>query len=388
MNIAFFSDSYRPYFSGVVKSIDSFKEELEKKGHLVYIFAPDYPSVDKQDDVYRFTSLPTPLKKDFRLAIPISNKITSIMKGLKIDIIHTHTPFLMGGLARYAAHKLNIPLVFTYHTLYEEYVHYVPLIGNLARGVTIRYVKDFCRSCDLIIAPSGYVEKRIKNYQIDSPVLTISTGLNIDSYRNKKEKLLEEINNDFHLNKFALKLIFVGRLGEEKNVSFLLRVFNLLVCKHRLKACLIIIGSGPDRDKLEKYCQEKGLSAQVIFTGKESPERVTAFYQLSDIFVFPSRTETQGLVTIEAMASGLPVVAVNAAGTKYMVDNMLNGILVDEEEEEFVEAIFNLSTDSFLYKTMRENAIKKSNSFSIEKMTTALITGYQSLFENKQVKTS
>ncbi|NLM96277.1 MAG: glycosyltransferase family 4 protein, partial [Halanaerobiaceae bacterium] len=260
MNIAFFSDSYRPYFSGVVKSIDSFKKELEKKGHFVYIFAPDYPSVDEEEGIYRFASLPTPTKKDFRLAIPISNKISSLLKRLEIDIIHTHTPFLMGGLARYVARKLDIPLVFTYHTLYEEYVHYVPLVGNLARGVTIRYVKDFCRSCNLIIAPSGYVEKRIKNYQIDRPVLTIPTGLELDIYRNRNEKLLEEIRNDYKLDKFALKLVFVGRLGEEKNVSFLLRAFNFLVREHGLDACLIVIGSGPDRDKLEKYCLEEGLS--------------------------------------------------------------------------------------------------------------------------------
>ncbi|NLM96932.1 MAG: glycosyltransferase family 4 protein, partial [Halanaerobiaceae bacterium] len=125
-----------------------------------------------------------------------------------------------------------------------------------------------------------------------------------------------------------------------------------------------------------------------IFTGKESHERVIAFYQLSDVFVFPSRTETQGLVTIEAMACGLPVVAVNAAGTRYMVDNMLNGILVDEDEEEFAEAVFKLSTDSLFYKTMSENAEKKSISFSIEKTTTALIAGYLSLCENKQLESS
>lgn len=386
MNIAFFTDSYRPYLSGVVKSIDSFRKELERQGHSVYIFAPDYPFVGRQKGIYRFISLPTPSQKDFRLAIPISNRIIPELKGLNLDIIHTHTPFLMGKLARHTANRLKLPLVFTFHTLYDQYVHYVPIFGELARNFIIKYVNDYCQSCGLIIAPSRYVEKKLKDFDIKSLILTVPTGIDLEFYIKRNRKLLlEEIKRELRIADFAAKLVYVGRLGVEKNLAFLLRSFNIIVKKYKLNACLIIVGEGSERGILERYCQTEGIDSQVIFTGKQSPEQVAAYYQLSDLFVFPSRTETQGLVTIEAMASGLPVVAVNAAGTRDMVDDKVNGILVEENEDQFANAVFNLLTDRSLYDKMSIKALTKADSLSIEKMTYRLLDGYQELISRKNM---
>jgi 1,2-diacylglycerol 3-alpha-glucosyltransferase len=386
MKIAFFTDSYKPYLSGVVKSIDTFREELENQGHRVYIFAPDYPGTEKEEGVFRFRSLPTPVQNDFRLAIPLSHKITEQLRELEIDIIHTHSPFLMGWLARYAARRLSLPLVFTYHTLYDEYVHYLPVIKNLAKAFTIRYCREYCQSADLVIAPSVFVEKRLRGYRVKTPIVTVPTGIDLETYLRKDMEQLSSLRRELaEKADFERLLIFVGRLGEEKNVYFLLRAINKLLKDSGDELALLVVGDGPERISMEDYCSQVGISSKVIFVGKQSPEMVTAYYQLSDLFVFPSVTETQGLVTLEAMASGLPVVAVDAAGTRYMVDDGVNGILVEEDENAFAGAVLEILKDDESFQKMSESALTRAMSLSSEKTASRLVEGYQSLFNNQGV---
>lgn len=386
MNIAFFTDSYHPYVSGVVNSIERFKKELEKEGHKVYIFAPAYPDTEKEEGVFRYISIPAVVQKDFRLAIPYSRKLIPVLKSLELDIIHTHTPFLMGFLARHAAHKLRLPLVFTFHTLYDQYLHYLPLLGGMCGNILNYYLQSFCNSCDLIVAPSKYVEADLKRKRISTPVVAVSTGIDLAPFKSNDEEELNKLRKAYNIHEKEEILLFVSRLGEEKNPFFLLEAYHRLIDKYGINPPLFIVGDGPEREKMERYCQKKALTEQVIFTGKKRYAEVVQLYKMSTLFVFPSKTETQGLVTLEAMAGGLPVVAVNAAGSSTMVEDGVDGFLVQEDPDEFARAIYKIMTDDMLYNKMRINAFKKAEELSIERMAARLLLAYKTIRSNKQEK--
>lgn len=382
MKIGFFTDSYKPYLSGVVKSIESFTTELRKQGHCVYIFAPDYPEVKKQENEYRFVSLPVPTNTDFRLAIPLSKKILPEIRRLNLDIIHTHSPFLMGRLGRYIARKLNIPLVFTYHTLYDQYIHYVPIARRLARRLTIKYCRDYSQSCDLIITPTDFVQQVLWDHKIVTKMLTVPTGINLRAYRFDSEKQQEKIKRKYGIADKERVLLFVGRLGEEKNVSFLLKSYKYIV-DSLFDTRLVIVGDGPQKAWLKRLAEELHIADNVVFTGKQESERVVYFYQLADLLLFPSITETQGLVTLEAMAGGAPVIAIDAAGSSSMIDNGVNGILVKGDKNLFAQATIELLTNEMKYRIMKKNALKKAEELSINKMTQRLLHAYQGLLSNR-----
>ncbi|MFP4017541.1 MAG: glycosyltransferase family 4 protein, partial [Halanaerobiales bacterium] len=371
MNIAFFTDSYKPYLSGVVKSIETFSKELEKLGHKVYIFAPDYPNVEKQKGVYRFISIPVFAQNDFRLAIPISNNILAEIKKLKIDIIHTHSPFLMGQLARYVSKKSGVPLVFTYHTLYDKYIHYFPFARKMARGFVNKYCNEYCQACDLVISPSEFVKTRLIKKGITVPIVTIPTGIDLETYHLGGGG---NIRKEYGLSGDDKILLYVGRLAQEKNIPFLLKVFKQI--SDRDNIYLILVGSGPEYTSLQKEAENLNISNQVIFAGGQQPARVVEFYLDADIFVFPSLTETQGLVILEAMAGGLPVVAVDAAGSTSIIEDGENGIVVSENEDIFALAVNQLLDNTDLYNKMQINARKKAEQMSIGNMSLKLIDSY------------
>jgi len=380
MKIGYFTDSYKPYMSGVVKSIDSFSNHLRKKGHQVYIFAPDYPGVKKNNDnVYRFKSLPTFTGTNFRLAIPFSAKLLASINSFNLDIIHTHSPFLMGWLGKVIARKNNIPLVFTYHTLYEKYAHYAPFAPGIVKIITRKHSDKYCSACNMIITPSDYVQQQLKEKEIKVSMITIPTGVEINKYKSCNNL---QLKNKYGIADNEKVLLFVGRLGDEKNVEFLLRVFMEILNKiNRVK--LLLVGDGPRKKKLEKLSKIYNIQDRVIFTGWQPPDKVQDFYLASDLFVFPSMTETQGLVTLEAMAGGLPVVAVNAAGSMAMVDDGLNGLLVKADEHFFANAVIDLLTHEKRYKLLARNAKKKGEKYSMSGMAERLIKCYEALLVGK-----
>lgn len=382
MKIGFFTDSYKPYLSGVVKSIELFSSEIEKADHEVYIFAPDYPDAKNQDHIYRFMSLPVPTNRDFRVAIPLSNNVLQTAKKIGLDIVHTHSPFLMGRLGRYVARKLRIPLIFTYHTLYEEYAHYAPVGKELARKLAVKYSRDYCQSCDLVITPSKFVEGKLRSYRITTPLDTIPTGIDLKKY--EKTKYLN-IRDEYQLMDKDKILLFVGRLGLEKNVSFLIDSFKIIT-DSLSNVKLIIIGDGSERNRLEEQTNNLMLNNKVIFAGWQEPDRVIDFYKNSDLFVFPSLTETQGLVSLEAMAGGLPVVAANVAGSTSMIDDGLNGLLIKPDIYLFAQGVIDLLTHETRYNLFTKNAFKKAEELSIEKMAAKLLQSYEEISRVKANK--
>ncbi|MGR6835657.1 glycosyltransferase family 4 protein [Syntrophomonas erecta] len=380
MRIGVFTDSYKPYTSGVVTSISTFQEELTRLGHEVFIFAPSYPDYDEQEErVYRFYSLPSPTNPDYALAIPILPGLNMLVKKLNLDIIHVHSPFTMGRVGLRYARKYHTPIVFTYHTLYDQYVHYVPVAQDLAKEITIKYSNNFCNHCQHIIVPTTEVKEILEGYQIRSSISVIPTGVPVNKFKNGNSRWLKD---HYPIPENNQVLLFVGRLTKEKNLEFLIQAFAE-VKRSKPDTTLVLTAQGPLEDDLKKLAENLGLSlkSDVIFTGALPFDTLVHVYYSSDLFVFSSMTETQGLVLIEAMASGLPVVAVRAYGVQDMVDHNKNGILTTCDKGEFSSAIVRLLDDPVLYHKFKKNALVKADSLSSLNMAIKLEEVYQELCE-------
>ncbi|UNC92387.1 glycosyltransferase family 4 protein [Candidatus Contubernalis alkaliaceticus] len=379
MKIGIFTDSFRPYKSGVVRSIESFSSQLTLMGHEVYVFGPDYPNCEKEDRVFRFISIPAPTQPDFTLAIPFSPKLGKTIKELGIDIIHLQSPFLLGRLGLRYAKKYNIPLVFTYHTMYDQYVHYLPIAKNFSKVLMQRWSKDFCNHCDLVITPTEIVQEHIKSSGVEVPVINLSTGIDTKEFEDTDSTWLRK---NFGFKDDETILLHIGRLGKEKNVSFLLKAFKEIL-NHQPKGKLVIVGGGPDLKNLQNTAEDLNIHENVIFTGIIPREQLINAYAGADIFIFASLTETQGLVLCEAKAAGLPVVAVKALGASEMINNGLDGYLTSYSQGQFVEKVLVLMENRELREDMSQRAKESAFEMSSYNQTKKLLNAYKGLLEWK-----
>lgn len=381
MKVGIFTDSYKPYTSGVVTSIATFKEELIKLGHEVYIFAPSYPDYDdKEAGVYRYFSMTSPTNPDFALAIPLYPGMHMLLNKLDLDIIHVHSPFTMGRVGMHWANRQHVPLLFTYHTLYDQYAHYVPVAQELVKEMALRFSNNFCNQCDHIVVPSKDIQRLLHSYEISTPITVIPTGVPLQKFQRPRENWLRNKYNIPPENKI---LLFVGRLTREKNLEYLIKAFTL-VKKEMANTTLVLTAQGPLEDELKQLTKDLGmkLDIDVIFTGAQPFDTLVDIYYSSDLFVFSSMTETQGLVLIEAMAAGLPVVALRASGVQDMVDNGIDGILTNGDMGEFSQAIIDILSDEKLYQYYKGNALQKANSLSSSNMAIKLERVYEQLLRN------
>ncbi len=384
MKIGIFTDSYRPYTSGVVRSIETFSKELTEMGHEIYIFAPSYPKYKNERDgsVFRFVSIPTPTNSDFALALPFSLRLRRVVRRLNLDIIHVQSPFLLGALGARCARRLGIPLVFTFHTMYEKYVHYVPFAQTITSEITRTVCREFSNKCNMVIVPTMIVKEYLNEIGVRSPIRSVPTGIDIDIYSKGDPNWLRE---KFNIDPDKKVLIFVGRLGQEKNVNFLLKSFAD-IAKTNPDTILVLVGEGPERKDLEHESELMGIRGRLIFTGTLSKEEVASAYCGSDIFVFASVTETQGLVVGEAKAAGLPVVAVRAYGVSEMVEDKVDGFLTELTQSEFTGKINLLLNNDELRAAMSKNARKNAEKLSSRNAALRLLEIYNESIQNKASK--
>lgn len=382
MKIGMFTDSYRPYTSGVVRSIETTAGKLTELGHEVYIFAPSYPNYEKEPNVFRFASVPTPTYPDFAIALPFSLYLNATIRRLDLDVIHVHSPFSMGLLGARCAKRYDIPLVFTYHTMYDQYVHYLPFAQGISRKVVLRLSKKFCNRCDLVITPTEIIRNIVAD-RIETRVEAVPTGIEMNEFSNMDRTWLRReynISDDYKI------LLHLGRLGKEKNVGFLLKSYNEILKTHP-KTKLVIVGDGPERQDLQEEATQKGLT-DVLFTGPLSRQRVVDSYAGADIFIFASTTETQGLVLGEAKAAGLPSVAVKALGAAEMVQDGVDGFLTPLSQELFTARILQLLENDGLRKVMAERALIEAEKISSTAMAKKLLSVYEDEVRCKKQRTA
>lgn len=363
MKIAVFTESFAPYISGVSRSVELAKKGLRSLGHDVFVLAPSYPGCDDEDkNVVRFPSVPTKYP-GFRMAVPLPGLIPKE----KFDIVHSNSPFGMGLLAKRFAKKAGIPYVYSFHTLFTDYLHYVPLPGSLSKSALLFYMKRFCRSCGKIIVPNLTTLNYVKGHGISGAFEVIPSGVDTDlaekaSGRGLREKLL--------IPAAATVFLYVGRLSKEKNIPFLFHVFEKISreCK---EAYFVLAAGGPEERDLKDLSAKLGISERVVFAGQIKYPDILNYYKAGDIFIFASRTETQGLVIAEAKICGLPTVAVNAGGIKESLISGEDGFLVDENISAFVEKAVLLCKDSGLRTIMgkkaKENALKDFSCLNVAK---------------------
>ena len=382
MNIGFFTNVYLPTNWGITTIIENYREELEKQGHQVFIFAPEHSGYqDKNQNVFRFKSIDLNYKISYPLPIISSPKIRKAIKKIDLDIIHANHFFFCGQIAWYYAKKLKLPLVFTYHTRYDLYVHYAPLPEELSKPLAKTFSTLYANSCDAVIVPNKSIKDLLLEYDVKKPISIISSGININKFQ--KINSGEKIRKKYNIGQDKILFLTVSRLGPEKNIPFLIKVFQK-INKMRKNVYFMIVGDGPERENLEKESKKLKLSEKIIFTNKILNQRVSSYYNAADVFLFSSISETQGLIFVEAMASGLPIVTVNSNIVKDVIINGENGFLASDDLDDFSQKTLKLIDNEDLRKKMSEKAKKKAQYFSIENSTRKMLYLYEKAIEQKK----
>ena len=372
MHIALFTDSYLPRRSGVVQAVESASRHLRSRGHRVSIMAPAYPGyVDAEPDVYRFPSVAAPGSPDFQLALPYSATLLRQIRGMRLDIVHSHSPFLLGGLAMWVGRWHRLPVVFTYHTLYAEYAHYAPVVGDLTRPLLVAYTTAYCNLCDLVLASVPSLAVQLRQYGVRARVEVIpSVGIEPEEFASPAAA--DRARAEFGIPQAAPLLVFVGRLAKEKDVPLLLDALAALPAEVRL----LLVGEGPERAALEAHAARLGLAGRAVFAGGQPHERVVAVLLASDLFVFPSQTETLGLAVVEAMAAGLAVVAVRGGASIDLVGDGDTGRLVAPEPGAFAGAVRDLLGDPSRRSEMGRRGRVVAASYTQDRIVDRLIALY------------
>lgn len=382
MKIGIFTDTYEPQINGVVTSIQTSIEYLEKN-HSVYVFCPNVkPKIASTDTVWRFPSVVYPFQKEYRLVLPFNKKLKKI-KDLNLDILHIHTPFTMGNIGIKIGQKLNIPIVHTYHTFFEKYLHYFPI---LPETWVYKYAKKesekFCNQCDKIIVPTNEMKDQLSKYDIQKELITIPSGINVYEPSRQEIRSFKKL----HMRESKFNCLFVGRVGLEKNIYFLIRAFSEIIST--IQNChLTIIGDGPERETVEKKVKSMGLTDNVTFTGYLNKKQVYSAYHAADLMLFPSKTETQGLTAVESIMCGTPVIGLNEMGVKNVVTNKASGILTKECVSEYSAAAIQLLENEKLRKNMSEKASILGQEYSYLTTSKKLEELYEQIIvNNHQVK--
>ena len=371
MRIGIFSQCYLPTLNGVVVSVETFRKYLEKRGHEYFIFAPHFEGYEDEDKehIFRFPSFTVFGQNYYPLGIPfLEHSILKKIPDLKLDIIHSQHFFNIGHLGLKVSKKHKIPLVYTYHTLVTEYVHYVPFFPtNIKQEVLINMSRDFCNSCDQVVTPSPSMKKILKSYGVTKDIQAIPTGIEPDQLDNPYHA--DVLKTKWHIPEHKRLLLYLSRIGREKNIDFLFKAIKLLVKKRvqkygRSDIHLLMVGGGPELDNYKQMAVDMGINSEVTFTDMMPKEKANRYFGAAEIFVFPSITETQGIVVTEAMAAGTPVVAVNKMGPSDLVKDGVDGYLTGLKIEEFSGKIEKLLDNDKLRNAMAKNARKNALEFS------------------------
>lgn len=348
MRIAYFTDTYEPQINGVVTSIKMSAENLRKKGHTVYIFCPSGSRRDK----YTYPVFSKTFKNypEYRVGFP-SLEIVKRIKKIKPDVIHVHTPASIGTAGLMIAKLLNIPTVITYHTLLRDYMNYITSDRLSDKFIDI-FTAWFFNISSVVIVPSSPIKKILRKAGVKSSIAVLPTSLNSNI-----------VNKRFKKKNRKLTILHVGRLCKEKRIDVVLNAFKYVL--EKADAELIITSSGPDENRLKSLADDLDISRNVRFTGYISNEKLRRLYSTSDIFVSASDTETQGLVVLEAMANGCPVIVKDALGFKDIVKNGRNGILF-RDVQEISQKILMLQKNKKTRDRLVREGLKTANIFTPE----------------------
>lgn len=372
MRVGIFTDTYPPYINGVSTSIKMLETALKRKGHQVYIVTvnPEGMGYKYEDNgrIIRIPGIPTGIY-DYRLTGIYPVRILKTIKKWNLDVIHSHTEFGVGTFARLVAKQYNIPLVHTYHTMYEDYVHYIThgYFDKSSKKLAEYFTKFYCdKTATELIVPSKKTYDLFKNkYKVNRNVHIVPTGIDVERFYLEKldKNKLKQLKNKLGIKENEIVINYVGRLAKEKSVETLIETQANLIKQFKVK--LLIVGSGPDLDHFKQMTKKLKIEKQVIFTGAVPWEEVPYYYGISDIFATASITETQGLTVIEAMAAGLPVVCADDEAFRDVVVDDLNGRLF-KTKRQYKKCMEEILSNQEMLKSMKKQARITAESHSLK----------------------
>ena len=380
VRVAVFTDNYLPYIGGVPISIQRLCRGLLERGSAVKIFAPSYEAAHPENEdgnVYRCRTFFLGKKMRFPITNIFSNRLEKELNGFKPDLVHVHHPFWLGNRGRKLARKSGLPVVFTYHTRLDKYIHNLPLPGSALKEIFAHYlIKRFANRCDAIIAPSFSTEEYLRRLGVLPMIATIPTGINILEYSLCSPDEVRDFRRRYAGEGETL-LISVCRLAREKNLDFMIDGLEKVRERTSVPFRCILVGDGPERSRLEGRVAENGMCDSIFFTGAMEPREVVKAYLASELFVFASKSETQGMVLLEAMAGGCPVVAVNSSGVHDVIEDGFNGYKVPENIENWAESIISLLENGDLIDVLSGNSKEFAEKYSGDKIAEKVLRLYR-----------
>lgn len=391
MRIGIFSEAYTPYISGLVTSEVMLKKALEAQGHEVYVVTANLESFkyeyDEKERILRVPGIPTGIY-DSRFTSIYPVRAVNKIKSWKLDVIHSQTEFAIGTFARILAKQYNIPLVHTYHTMYEDYIYYITkgYFDKSSKKLVEYLTKFYCdTTATELIVPTEKIYKLFKEkYKFDKNINIIPTGIEVERFFKEKqnENDINDLRKSLNIAKKDFILLFIGRLAEEKNIEFLIECQKKLI-KTNNNIKLVIVGDGPDKEKYENYSKELGLDKHVIFTGKVAWKDIPCYYHISNLFVTASKTETQGLTVIEAMASNITPVCMKDEAFQSMVTEDLNGVFF-ETQEEYIKQIERLYKNKKELEKLNKQARIQAETYSSKFYAERVLEVYKRAINEKK----
>lgn len=379
LRVAIFSDSALPVLNGVSVSVDALVGELRNQGHSVHVFTARYPGYkDPDPNTYRCRAIETPISRGYPVSYPPFYRMLLKFRRHEFDVIHTHTPFFLGMVGFRWAESHDIPIVSTYHTLYDRYSHYFKLLPH--RYVRFRIAKHtnfYYNHMDHVITPSEASLKWLRRHTVTAPVTVIPTGIPQGQTISRSDA-----RRTLGIPPDSKVMLYVGRLAREKNIGVLLEMAALAFAEDR-SLRLWLVGDGPYRDECVAMARTLGIGDRVRFVGAVPRTEVDRFYAASDLFVFASITETQGLVVQEAMTYGLPAVAVTGGGASASIIDGSNGFVVKNDPIAFARVTISLLHNDALHARLSDQALKSVRNQGISQMCEDVVTVYRSVIQGK-----
>lgn len=377
MRIGIFTDTYPPYINGVSTSIVMLQNALEKKGHEVFIVTvnADKYKFENEDKIIRIPGIPIGIF-DYRLTGVYPLRAIEKIRKWHLDVIHSQTEFGVGTFARIIAKQFNIPIVHTYHTMYEDYVHYITkgYFDGASKKIVEYLTKFYCDKTvsELIVPTKKTYDLFSEKYHVDRNVHIIPTGIEVERFYKEQftSQELLEIKKGLGFEEQEKIMLFVGRMGKEKSVDFLLEC-QMDILKKYPNVKFLLVGDGPELEYLESFASKNKLQNDVLFIGKVPWDMISKYYAIADLFVTASTTETQGLTVIEAMAASIPVIAINDESFNQVVVDGLNGKIFNNKKEYkkvVLELLENEEKRKKLSKQARISAEKYSAKYFAEQV--------------------
>ncbi len=368
LRVAMFTNNYLPFIGGVPISIERLRRGLQLLQDSVLVVAPRYKDQPKnEDNVLRVPSLLSMGEDhEFRLANIFLKRIRKRLKIFQPDVIHLHHPIWMGSLGLFIGRRLRVPVIYTYHTRLEHYAHFVPLPGSLFRNlISHALIKRFANKCDAVIVPTYSTEEYLRMIGVKSATFVQPTGIEYQRFQQVSDGEVNKLRESLGIQDETI-FVSVSRLSNEKNIDFMIDAIHALRQRTDRPFRFLMIGEGHQHERLQQRIDELDLTRHFTLVGAIPPEDMAIWYHLGDAFLFASKSETQGMVILEAMAAGLPVVAVRSSGIDDVVRQDYNGFKTPEKQELWCEKVQNLLEDTALREEMAENALAFAADYSVE----------------------